>query len=225
VTIAGPLRVGSGEPPEPAGDQGQQVTPMLRVGEQFVLPGSGLKGLLRSRAEYILRSVSATPTPCLNQRCGSCWTCQVFGHGGGQDPDTRAVGARALVRIPDVTVADPVPARRQHVAIDRFTAGAHPGLLYTVDALESGTFDLIIEPLDSRLADQKIAEIRAILRLVLEDLDDGIAGVGAGVARGYGTVRVNLADAVECGDLPDGPSARATLRQLVGTSAPARAAQ
>jgi len=221
VGITGPLRVGSGQPPERAGEQGQQVTPMFRVGGRYVLPGTGLKGLLRSRIEYILRSVGAVPDACPDQRCGRCWTCEVFGHGGGQDPGARSVGARALVRVPDAVVEDPVPVTRQHVAIDRFTGGAQEGLLYTVQALESGTFDLVVEPLGPDLDEPRVAEIRALLRLALEDLDDGLTGIGAGVARGYGSVRVGLAEAEERGDLPGLASARQTLRDLVSGTATA----
>ncbi len=224
VRITGPLRVGSGKPPERTGAEGQQVTPVFRVGERFVLPGAGLKGLLRSRIEFILRSAGAEPSPCLDQRCGGCWTCEVFGFGGGLDPRSTSVGARALVRVPDTVVLEPVPVVRQHVAIDRFTGGAQDGLLYTVEALEQGTFDLVVEPL-ADLGEVRTAGIRALLRLALEDLDDGLTGIGAGVARGYGSVRVGLADAEARGDLPGGASAREALRALVAGGNRAEAGQ
>ncbi len=131
------------------------------------------------------------------------------------DPGARSVGARALVRVPDAVVEDPVRVVRQHVAIDRFTGGAQEGLLYTVEALEFGAFDLVVEPLGTDLGDIGAAEIRALLRLALEDLDDGLTGIGAGVARGYGSVSVGLAEAEQRGDLPDGASARQVLRDMV----------
>ncbi len=215
LRIVGPLRVGSGEPPEQAGAQGQQVAPMFRVGDRYVIPGAGLKGLLRSRAEYILRSVGVTPPPCPDQRCGRCWTCEVFGFGGGDDVSAPSVGARALIRVVDAVVSDAAAVRRQHVAIDRFTGGARDGLLYTVDALESGNFEVRVEPLAGALADDRVTQIRAVLRLVLEDLDDGIAGVGAGVARGYGSVTVGLGDAEARGDLPGGQAARQELTRML----------
>ncbi|HET9894383.1 MAG TPA: RAMP superfamily CRISPR-associated protein [Streptosporangiaceae bacterium] len=222
ISITGPLRVGSGQPPERAGAQGQHVTPLLKVNDRYLMPGTGLKGLLRSRAEYILRSVGAEPPPCLDQKCGNCWPCEVFGHAGGHDPGKLSVGARAAVRIRDSWIADPAPVRRQHVAIDRFTGGAHPGLLYTVDALEAGEFDLVVEQLADKLNENRVTEILAVLRLVLEDLDDGITGIGAGIARGYGTVSVKWNEAGAGSRLPDGETARATLRDLVGvTTAPA----
>ena len=220
VRIVGPLRVGSGEPPEPTGSHGQKVTPIFRDGDRYVLPGSGLKGLLRSRGEYLLRSVGMTPEICLDQRCGKCWTCQVFGHAGGQDVKAKAVGARAVIRVPDVVIGGkPELVQRQHVAIDRFTGGGQEGLLYTVDALEGGSFTVSMEPFDGEgLTADRMAQIRAVLRLVFEDLNDGIAGVGAGVARGYGSVTVGLADAERRGDLPNRSDAQQQVAQMVAAS-------
>ena len=67
-----------------------------------------------------------------------------------------------------------------------------------------------------------VTEIRALLRLALEDLDDGLTGIGAGVARGYGSVSVDLAEAEERGDLPDSASARQTLQVMATAPTPAR---
>lgn len=220
VQIAGPLRTGSGEPAPAAGSQGQQIAPMVCEGGRYVLPGTGLKGLLRSRAEFILRSVGLTPAPCLDQRCGRCWTCEAFGYGGGHDLDARSVGARALIRVPDADINGAVRVTRQHVAIDRFTGGARDSLLFTDEVMEQGTFVIAVEPADD-LAPERMAEIRAVLRLVLEDLNDGIAGIGAGVTRGYGSVRPDLAEAEERSGLPSGPVARAELARMLarGTGA------
>jgi CRISPR/Cas system CSM-associated protein Csm3 (group 7 of RAMP superfamily) len=220
VRIIGPLRVGSGEPPGATGAQGQLVAPMFQAGGDYVLPGTGVKGLLRSRVEYILRSAGLNPQPCLDQRCGRCWTCTVFGYGGGTDVTADAVGKRALIRVTDAVVSGPVAVRRQHVAIDRFTGGAADGLLYTVDALEGGTFTLSIEQFADAPDDGTLTQIRAVLRLVLEDLDDGIVGVGAGVSRGYGSVSVDLRDAQDRGDVPSGAAAREELQRMVASSRP-----
>jgi CRISPR/Cas system CSM-associated protein Csm3 (group 7 of RAMP superfamily) len=217
--IIGPLRVGSGEPPQATGDEGQKVTPLFHVGGRYVIPGTGLKGLLRSRAEFILRSVGLAPSPCEDQRCRTCWTCRVFGHAGGHDTTSQAVGARAAVRFPDACIDDPVAVTRQHVAIDRFTGGAHRGLLYTVDALEGGTFTITVEPLGAEVPQSLLTEFRAIMRLVLEDLSDGLAGIGAGVTRGYGSVSADLGRAEAGGDLPTLPAAREVLAKMVTASA------
>jgi CRISPR/Cas system CSM-associated protein Csm3 (group 7 of RAMP superfamily) len=206
VSIAGPWRIGSGEKvPE-----GEPI-PMLRVRGQFVVPGSGVKGVLRSRAEFILRSTEVTPAPCRTQQCGKCWTCDVFGHGGGDAVSSATVGARALVRVADAVVSGGVSIRRTHVAIDRFTGGALDGALYTMEALEAGEFVVRVEAL-GELPGGLVGEIRAVLRLVLEDLHDGIIGMGGGTARGYGSVAVDFSTAV---GLPELADARRVLAGMV----------
>jgi CRISPR/Cas system CSM-associated protein Csm3 (group 7 of RAMP superfamily) len=218
LRIIGPLLVGSGEPAERTGEQGNQVARMFRVGDQYVVPGTGLKGLLRSRAEFILRSVHMSPLQCQNQRCGTCWSCKVFGYGGGQDDSSASVGQRARIRVVDAVVADPCARERQHVAIDRFTGGAADQLLYTMEGLERGSFTLRVEALAPELEPPELAQIRSVLRLVLEDLNDGIIGVGAAVARGYGSVSVDLADAERRGELPSIQAAHAELNRMLEAS-------
>jgi CRISPR/Cas system CSM-associated protein Csm3 (group 7 of RAMP superfamily) len=205
MSIDGPWHVGSGQGAD------DQVIPLFRVGGEPAVPGSALKGLLRSRAEYILRSVGVSPQPCECQQCGECWPCQVFGS-GGRETGTGAVGRRAVVRVLDTVVRDPVPVCRTHVAIDRFTGGALHGALYTMEALEAGTFTVQVHPLQE-IPDDRLEEIRAVLRLVVEDLRDGIIGVGGGVTRGYGTVTPELNGAL---GLPSLPEARAVLARMAG---------
>jgi CRISPR/Cas system CSM-associated protein Csm3 (group 7 of RAMP superfamily) len=174
-----------------------------------------MKGLLRSRAEFILRSVGVTPVPCRDASCavsGACWTCRVFGRGGGRDEDDAAVGTRAAVRVADAVVAGGVRAERTHIAIDRFTGGVLDGALYTMEVLEAGTFPLAVERLPGGVDDGLAREIRAVLRLVLEDLNDGIIGMGGGTARGYGSVRADFAAA---SGLPGADEARSVLAEMV----------
>jgi CRISPR/Cas system CSM-associated protein Csm3 (group 7 of RAMP superfamily) len=210
VELAGPFRIGNGHKPAPGS---REPVRLLRSGGKPVVPGSGVKGLLRSRAEFILRSVGVRA--CEDQRCGRedpCWTCRVFGRGGGQDESAESVGARSLVRIPDAEVREYAERVRTHVAIDRFTGGALPEALYKMEVLEAGRFELRVDPIGI-IGKPLLAEIRAVLRLVLDDLDDGIIGMGAGVARGYGTVQLpDLADA----GLPTPAEARAVLRKMAG---------
>lgn len=210
VSIEGPWRIGTGEKPAKGS---REPVPLRRLGGQPVVPGSAVKGLLRSRAEFILRSVGVSPSPCADKPCDAekCWTCRVFGYGGGQDSDARSVGARAAVRVADAVIADPVPAQRTHVAIDRFTGGALDGALYTMEVLEAGRFPLAVEQLPGAVDDELARQVRAVLRLVLEDLNDGIIGMGGGTARGYGSVRVDFAEA---SGLPPLAEARSVLAEM-----------
>ncbi|MBO0803839.1 MAG: hypothetical protein J2P25_12295 [Nocardiopsaceae bacterium] len=211
VSIAGPWRIGTGEKP-PKGSR--EPIPLRRLGGKTVVPGSSVKGLLRSRAEFILRSVGVSPSPCLEASCGECWPCRVFGYGGGQDSGASSVGERAAVRVADAVVADPVDAERTHIAIDRFTGGVLDGALYTTKVLEGGTFPVAV----GRLAidEDTEREVRAVLRLVLEDLNDRIIGMGGGTTRGYGSVRVDFEAAT---GLPSLDEARNELARMVRRSA------
>lgn len=216
VRITGPWRIGTGEkPPKNSGE----AIPLRRLGGKPVVPGSSVKGLLRSRAEFILRSVGVTPAPCGGtpdeEPCGSCWTCRVFGYGGGRDEDETAVGERAAVRIADAVVAGAACAERTHIAIDRFTGGVLDGALYTTEVLEDGTFPLAVERMPPGGFGEELAEqVPAVLRLVLEDLNDGIIGMGGGTARGYGSVKVDFDRAV---GLPGADEARRVVADMVHT--------
>jgi CRISPR/Cas system CSM-associated protein Csm3 (group 7 of RAMP superfamily) len=216
VRVHGPLRVGNGRyhgtNPKVAEIRNEDGVP--------IIPGSGLKGVIRSRAEYILRSIGATA--CDDQRCGGCLPCRLFGYSGGDAQGT--VGARGRFRFRDAAVSDPDVQQRTHIAIDRFTggaagqtpdpaSGADPGddptgrgLLYTVQALERGTFEVTVEPLGATRDDQD--DLRALLRLVVQDFNDGLIGIGAGTARGYGSIHIDP------GDLPTLTEARARLATM-----------
>ena len=110
---------------------------------------------------------------------------------------------------------DPVDVQRTHIAIDRFTGGVLPGPLYTMEALESGTFTRRRWSGSRRWIRAQGDEIRAVFRLVLEDLDDGIIGIGGGIARGYGSVSVDFDDAEASGALPSAAAARRVLAQML----------
>jgi CRISPR/Cas system CSM-associated protein Csm3 (group 7 of RAMP superfamily) len=214
VRIVGPLHVGGGAAQERVDPRdGRTVQALHTEDGKTVISGAGLKGVLRSRTEFILRSVGLHALTCESTAdaatpCGACWTCEVFGHGGGHDTSTGSVGRRAGIRVGDSEIADGHTRTRPHVAIDRFTGGAADKLLYTVDAVESGHFTLRIE-VRPGLRDPDL--FRALVRLVLADLDDGLVGLGRATTRGYGSVRPDPAAAVAAGGLPTLAAAKATL--------------
>jgi CRISPR/Cas system CSM-associated protein Csm3 (group 7 of RAMP superfamily) len=210
--IVGPLRIGTGNKPESGSREPLRLL-RTRPGGPPVVPGTALKGLFRSRAEFILRSVIGEPAACLQGTCGKCWTCQVFGYGGGSDADSTSVGGRAAIRFGDAVVSAPVEATRAHIAIDRFTGGVLDGALYTAEGLEAGTFMIEADLLPGPAAETRRAEIEAVLRLVLEDLNDGIIGMGAATMRGYGSVQIAFEAAK--GGLPELADARRTLTGMV----------
>jgi CRISPR/Cas system CSM-associated protein Csm3 (group 7 of RAMP superfamily) len=189
-TLDGDLHVGTGQ--QRRRDGGGGIASVDRNGEDYVVPGSALKGVFRSRAEFVLRSLglracastgSDGSVPGLVDRCGSdpCLTCRIFGWTGGS-----AAGQRSAVRFRDATIVGAEPAERTHVAIDRFTGGQAHGLLFTEEVVSSGriTVEILIE--DRQL--QPVIE--ALMHVVAWDIHDGYVGIGHGTARGMGSLRL-----------------------------------
>lgn len=157
------------------GQRDGSTTKIHRRDGQPAIEGSSLKGVLRSRAEYILRSVGVEACESSASACGTCRCCLVFGS------PTR----RGVVAVRGAVVHGAVEACRPHVAIDRVTGGARPHLLYADEVLLAGEFDLIID---------RLGEIEpwmeVLLRWVLRDLHDGLVGIGSRTTRGLGTVEI-----------------------------------
>ncbi|MGH3905066.1 MAG: RAMP superfamily CRISPR-associated protein [Pseudonocardiaceae bacterium] len=181
LEIVDGLHVGTGEPGQLPGHDGE-VSLVVHRDEVPYIPGSGLKGVLRSRVEYLCR-ILGRPA-CDDARCGACPACGLFGWSPRSGGDPR-MGARAAVVIPDAMIEDADIDVRTHVALDRVTGGARTALLYGQQVVVAGHFRLRIEPL------RPLAEVEfALLRTCVADLHDGLIGIGAATTRGLGTVRV-----------------------------------
>lgn len=190
-TVKGPIALG--------GEKGKPV----------IVHGSSIKGVIRSRIEYILRSADHPVAPCLDQRCGVCDPCRWFGHAGGRSHDpTRPASLQSAVRFQDASVDGAKGRPRTRVALDRFTGGAaiqtrtdaaiHPskkrgGMLVTDWVIEVGTFTtkLTIKPgFDAA----ERARLVGLLRQVAQDFNDRLIGVGAHTTRGYGDVDLTIVE-------------------------------
>ncbi len=203
--IADALHIGA-EEAEADPDDGPRSSRVRRDGDDAVVPGSTWKGVLRARCEYILRSLGVTA--CLPGTCGECPTCLLFGWGPprreGAAPAER--GARGTARFQGCVIgADPQHGRdspllhkRQHVAIDRVTGGAHDGLLYTDELLTSGSLRLAVEQDPDR---PRYPWARGLLLAAVADIADGLVGIGSGTTRGQGTLQRVDPDGWPMGDL------------------------
>jgi CRISPR-associated RAMP protein (TIGR02581 family) len=186
-TVGG-LRVGSGV--------ADDVTdaPLLRdADDEPFVPGSSLKGVLRSSAERLLRAYDLNPPVCdvlTDERCGGkpgaeplaeedlarlCWVCQVFGspHQAGR------------ISVGDLRPSEPVTTVvRDGVAIDRGELRAAGSLKYDYEVMAPST----------RLAGTIRVEDAAdhdlgILLGLLDLFDAGVLSLGGGTSRGLGQVR------------------------------------
>lgn len=171
------------------------VVPLTRRGAPAV-DASSLKGVLRSRVEYALRSVGRTACTDVTRgrACATCAACELFG----------APDRPGILVIHSATIDDAVVETRTHVPIDRVTGGAaeYEGLLYTEQIVTAGTFPLTIRARRPLPAWGRVALLHA-----LRDLHDGLIGLGRGTMRGQGTLELSDPsvlsdlDAADTGDL------------------------
>jgi len=157
--------------------------------------GSQWKGMLRSRVEYIARSLGHSP--CIGDDpdhaqpsrqhqwtgCGTCDLCRAFG-------SATAAGAWEFHTMP---WGDASAHTRQRNAIDRFTSGVRDGALFEDDWVSGVTTTLTITEHHKAPGWVLVALLHA-----LHDLDDGLWGIGPRTAIGHGTVSIT---AVRCPDV------------------------
>lgn len=168
------------------------------------LPGSSLKGTLRSYCERIVRTVGV---PCCNpfethkdsaecfcgkkleneedgaiRHCESCAICRLFGN--------TALGARLLV-------SDAYPTRetveetnqteqRDGVAIDRLSGGTIPRALFKLEVVTRGKFEAKLT-----LDNFELWQL-GLVTIALRDLGSGLCPIGYGKSRGLGRMAVTL---------------------------------
>lgn len=178
-----------------------------------LLPGSALRGALRSRAEQILRTLGGAEAACqLHQKGEACHerierenrdraargeealsfeeeldlmcpACRVFGCG-------RLVSAVKVTDFHPASGRDGRPRQQEQVAIDRFTGGAAAGAKFNSQAVDGVTLggELHLTIGRYRLAPWGLG----LLALVLRDLLWEDVPLGFGTARGFNEHRVRL---------------------------------
>lgn len=163
--------------------------------EEVYLPGSSLKGVLRSHAERIARTLNpeAACDPFADTSCGrifdkrkekpktpeayrdACLICKLFG--------CTAFAGRLATTDAYAIGTPPEPVQRDGVGIDRFTGGAARGAKFELEVITEGTFATTLH-----LRNFELWQL-ALLGFVLQDLADGLIRIGMGKSRGLGKVR------------------------------------
>jgi len=175
------------------------------IGETVYLPGSSLKGVLRSYSEKIARTVGVKCCDPLGaQSCGKisegrpglnsaqvyanlCTICRVFGH----------MPMASHLRVSDAYPRDPFdPDRkvnwkeltnateeRDGVAIDRISGSVAVGPFQLEVVTRGGFFGQLY------LRNFQIWQI-GLLAIALRDIDNGMVPIGFAKSRGLGQVRV-----------------------------------
>ena len=152
------------------------------LASQDRIPGSTWKGLLRSRVEFIGRSLGYDDV-CGRQEsewegCGSCAVCQAFG-------STKRRGCWEF-RDSIWEEGTASPKVRSRIAIDRFTGGTRSGALWT-------QHDLPVVAVTLSILGVSPAEpwVEAALLHALRDLHEGLVTVGPNGAAGFGWATVS----------------------------------
>ncbi len=178
-----------------AGDEGACVT-TYRDGDWLpCLPGSSMKGALRSHFERVVRGLRPADNivcdPFGHDNCGgslrevqngeeayrrSCPACRMFG--------STAMASRVI--FSDARLApgqDAVHEHRDGTAINRLTGGVNKHLLFSFDPMASGT-RLVFE---ATLRNFEAWQLGALF-LLADHLDKGHIRLGFGKSRGFGAV-------------------------------------
>lgn len=174
---------------------------------EVYLPGSSLKGTIRSHAERIARTIkpNAACDPFSRSgelaACGnaledmkrskreidlttpevyknSCLACRLFGN-------TWILGRFATE---DAYVEGELPQTQQRdgVGIDRFTGGASRGAKFELEVITGGIFKTTLH-----LQNFELWQL-GLIGFVLQDMKDGLVRMGSGKSRGLGKVVADI---------------------------------
>jgi len=187
-----PLRVGVGR--EPPLGSAVDIAP-LRVrfadgGEKPYIPGSSLKGVLRSLAEAILRAQDRSvhdpwDFEALDEEAESgsfCLICGIFG----------STKLASHVRVYDAYPDGEAPTFvKTGVGINRDFRGVQPGILYTEEQVAPLIrWKFMMDIVNIRVFPEPGDERGRLLRQLLQMLASGMVQVGARRTVGYGLVKL-----------------------------------
>ena len=202
IHIEGPVLIKSGLA-QVSGPDMAWVRAFRNGREEVYLPGSSLKGVLRSHAERIARTLkpeaACDPFGKKDDPQRSCSACFDVRKDSKREPDNATAYKEACLICKlfgctwfagRLATADayavgtpPEPAQRDGVGIDRFTGGAAHGAKFELEVITEGTFATTLH-----LRNFELWQL-ALLGFVLQDLADGLIRIGMGKSRGLGKVR------------------------------------
>lgn len=188
------IRIGEQKSINPMLPDMQCVKSRYQGKDTVIIPGSSLKGVIRSRYEKLVglfgvtccnpfdknsscrRKKGTTPEPrgkAIYQRM--CPACKLFG----------SVAIASRIYIADAyPVGEIVMGERTGVGINRITGGAQPGAIYDFEVVEEGSFQVNIT-----LKNYELYQL-ILLLYVLKDLDEGYVVLGGATTRGNGRMEV-----------------------------------
>jgi len=178
------LHIGAGSTPSP----GEIDMPVLKdVGDYPIVPGSSLKGVLRSELERFLKAVFND-----GKKTDAVVTI-IF----GPSPKlTKDYGFASSIRIRDATAKERRTFIRDGVRIDIGTRKAATGGKYDIEVMPRGTEftgTIVIENPDINFNGKvyKNAKLGALLSIV-DFFNKTNASLGGAVSRGFGEIDITL---------------------------------
>lgn len=170
LKVVDPIHIGTGTRAEDHNRDGYSSAIPMSSNGTLTIPGSSWKGVFRHRAEVILNA------------CGIA--------GGDRDAVVAmwfgSLERRGRLRFADSPTDVTKGKSRTHVAIDRFTGGARTSALFRVTSIPEETIVTLSIDADEALP----PSVRNLLEHIVNDLHQGIIGIGGHTTRGYGTVQL-----------------------------------
>lgn len=207
IKTDGPLLIKSGIPTLSGPDMAF-VTTWRNGAQEVYLPGSSLKGTLRSHAERIARTLKAAAAcnPFAEANAQDAFCGLIFEERKEEDawpndknelnqlvyrdscPICRLFGStwfagRLATEDAYAVGSTPKLQQRDGVGIDRFTGGAAHGVKFDLEVVTEATFATRLH-----LRNFELWQL-GLLGFVLTDLADGLIRMGAAKSRGLGRVR------------------------------------
>lgn len=212
ITPHGPLLIRAGRTgADPSRPDLECVRTSVDGQPSVYIPGSSLKGVMRSHAERLLTSedVAITPTfssdaqHAFDQKAtgieaysGTCPLGRTFGnlhvkgHVSVSDHLPGGHEAPASAERQRLIAAANATEQRNGVGIDRLMGSAKHGALYDQEVVVAGRFD-------GRILMRNVQLYQlALVLLVIRDLDEGYVQLGSGTTRGNGWVRAAIRELV-----------------------------
>lgn len=156
------------------------------------IPGSSIKGVIRSRCEKIIRFLGGQACNVVNREnaCGDnsheslngdevyskmCSACKMFG--------STSIGGR--IKFKDAyPIGDVKIGLRDGVGIDRITGAAQKSAKYDFEVVEDATFEVVIT-----LTNYELYQLKLLL-FAIKDIDDGYVSFGSASTRGNGKMKI-----------------------------------
>ena len=144
--------------------------------KDYIIPGTSLKGALRSRVMYIAEYLG------LDQRTVD----EIFGSGSAKDIRGTVGNARFLDSVIGTREDNDKNEMSHRIHIDKFTGGVMNRSLFT-EKSASGDINLRIDIVNKYIPERAVG----LIIMALRDMANGICSIGGGYHIGHGFLEIS----------------------------------